>query len=533
MLTMQKPERRPLKWKLTYSYWGVIILTLLLMQFLLMTAITSNLLQNEGPSPVQAGEMACTITYFLSNDLVEEIIDYSKLNAKLNQLLLLPWQNILSNYNNKVLNLNLRFEPDLNKVVIINTDGMVIAASDPVRFVHGSDFDFFNSSLCRELADNAFAVQVDISEEGTLTGYDEDNAIYIGVYPSFGMDQNAEYVICVMLTPVPGDKFFQIILFLAASTILVLAISLISGLIAGFFGFRTAKILTKPVEELTMASKRVAEGKLDQKIHITSNDEIGELAHHFNKMASNLVQMMSDLENKNNQVGMLLAEKKELTAKISHELRTPLAVLKGHIESLLMQENASSHDINECLSVIQKETETLNSLINDLFELSRLETHELKLKKEKIPVDDFIERCVKKLGPLAWEQKIALKTQLKADTFSIYADAQRFEQILRNLVYNALRHTPEGGLVMIGTVEQPEHIRIEVKDTGIGISQENIPHIFERFYRAENARTSFAAGSGLGLAIVKELVLLHGGTIGVESKETEGSLFWFTIPKAK
>jgi two-component system OmpR family sensor kinase/two-component system sensor histidine kinase BaeS len=177
------------------------------------------------------------------------------------------------------------------------------------------------------------------------------------------------------------------------------------------------------------------------------------------------------------------------------------------------------------------EIDTLSSLIDDLFELSRLEARELELDLAPLPVAEVINKTVRGLQKLAWEQhKVSLNAQVPDDLPLVLADGQRLGQILTNLIHNALRFTPEGGVVKITAQASSDCVEVSVRDTGVGIPPEDLPHIFERFYRADKSRSRAHGGSGLGLAIVKQLVEMQGGTISVESIPGEGSQFRFILP---
>lgn len=268
-----------------------------------------------------------------------------------------------------------------------------------------------------------------------------------------------------------------------------------------------------------------------------TTDEIGQLAARFNDMAARLARTMADLDAEKQHVENLLTAKQELVANVSHELQTPLASIRGHVESLLtvtrvggVSDAELRADEQEYLEIIQDEIDTLSSLIDDLFELSRLEARELELALAPLSLAEVINKMVRGLQKLAWEQhKVSLNAQVPNDLPLVLADGQRLGQILTNLFHNALHFTPEGGVVMITAQVSSDCVEVSVRDTGVGILPEDLPHIFEWFYRVDKSRSRAHDGGGLGLAIVKQLVEMQGGTISVGSIAGEGSEFRFTL----
>jgi two-component system sensor histidine kinase ResE len=222
-------------------------------------------------------------------------------------------------------------------------------------------------------------------------------------------------------------------------------------------------------------------------------------------------------------------------ANISHDLRTPISSLAAHLETL------SEHPerLDAYLPILSDETDRVAGLIDDLFELSRLDAHELVLDLSPVALSEVIAKVVTTYQGLAWEQRrIVLEARLPDTLPPVQADVQRTEQVLFNLVANGLRFTPEGGIVSIQAQALPRAVEVRVTDTGIGIPPEDLPHIFQRFFRGSHARTlprpgdHLGSGSGLGLAIVKGLVEAMGGTVDVTSAPGEGTCARFRLPLA-
>ena len=223
--------------------------------------------------------------------------------------------------------------------------------------------------------------------------------------------------------------------------------------------------------------------------------------------------------------------RQDFVANVSHELRTPLTTIKGYAETLL--EGALKEDqAFQFVQVIKRHTDRLTKIVEDLLMLSRIETKEFQLKMEAIPLRDFIDDVVEFVKEPAEKKKISLSRNEIPSSLAVQADRSYLEQILINLLDNAIKYTPEGGRVTVSAVEKDsKEIQFSVEDNGIGIPKEDLSRIFERFYRVDKGRSKELGGTGLGLSIVKHLVQAHGGRVWVESQLGKGSTFYFTLPK--
>ncbi|MGD0153304.1 MAG: ATP-binding protein [Thermacetogeniaceae bacterium] len=221
----------------------------------------------------------------------------------------------------------------------------------------------------------------------------------------------------------------------------------------------------------------------------------------------------------------------EFVANVSHELKTPVTVIKGFAETLLEGALYNSRACEEFVSIIGEEAERLNRLINDLLSLSRIESRELVMQVESLELGPEINRIVDRLKPRFQKKELGLGVAVPAHAVMVQADRDRLEQVLLNLLENSLMYTPSGGRVEVGVQEQDSMAVVSVKDTGIGIPPDDLPRIFERFYRVDRARSRKLGGTGLGLAIVKHIVEAHGGQVWVESELGRGSTFYFTLPR--
>lgn len=276
-----------------------------------------------------------------------------------------------------------------------------------------------------------------------------------------------------------------------------------------------ARSIVRPIERLTAAAHGMAGGDLNQRVAIGPEHEIGSLARAFNSMADNR-QRLEGL-------------RRNLVNDVAHELRTPLANLQGYLEVLRDGLTAPTPEI---LAVLHEESLLLNGLVADLQELALAEAGQLPLTREPVNLHEPILNAIDAIRPQADARDLKLAVSLPEQLPDVLVDTSRLGQILRNLLRNAVTHTPGGGLINVRAAADDQMVTIDVQDTGHGIAPEHLPHIFDRFYRVDPARARDTGGSGLGLAVVKNLVEAHGGTIRVASRINAGSTFTFTLPIA-
>ncbi len=297
---------------------------------------------------------------------------------------------------------------------------------------------------------------------------------------------------------------------------------------AVIFSFFVARSLTKRLETLARATRTVRAGDYAVRIPVAGEDEIAQLQTNFNTMLADLDRSRCDLQAERDQVAALLQERRELIASVSHELRTPVSTARGYLETALNQD-AAPEKLQHDLAIVDREIARLQTLIDDLFTLSRAEVGQLALHCQPIDLGALIGRVIETTAPLAWQSgRVQVSAEVPADLPCALIDADRFEQVLRNLLHNAIRHTPPGGIVVTLGRAEANAVIVEVRDTGEGIAPDDLPHVWERFYRAGDN-----GGVGLGLAIVKELVEAMGGLVSVESKLGEGSCFTVRLPRVK
>ncbi|MDT8304762.1 MAG: HAMP domain-containing sensor histidine kinase [Anaerolineae bacterium] len=276
-----------------------------------------------------------------------------------------------------------------------------------------------------------------------------------------------------------------------------------------------ARTLTRPLRELTRASRALARGELGRQVAVSSGDELGELALAFNQMSAELAGAAE--------------RRRRLTADIAHDLRTPLAIIQGHAEALrdgVLPPGA------ETFTLIHDEAQRLGRLVEDLRTLSRAEAGELPLNSREVDAKELLAHLAAAYAPQAQARRIRLSTSAGPDLVAVRADPDRLAQVLGNLVDNALRHTPPGGEVTLTATRHGEELWLQIADNGPGIAPGDLPHIFERFYRGDRARSRQSGGSGLGLAIAHSLTAAHGGRLWAESEPGQGATFTVALPNA-
>ncbi|WP_027408655.1 ATP-binding protein [Anoxybacteroides tepidamans] len=222
--------------------------------------------------------------------------------------------------------------------------------------------------------------------------------------------------------------------------------------------------------------------------------------------------------------------RKDFVANVSHELRTPIAMLQGYSEAIIDDIAATDEEKKEMAKVIYDESLRMGRLVNDLLDLARMEAGHITLSYESVQLYPYIDRIIRKFQGLAKEKQIDLSAEFRSADVHLLMDPDRIEQVLTNLIDNALRHTDEHGIVKVIVEHSGDSVMVHVQDSGSGIPEEDLPFVFERFYKADKARTRGRSGTGLGLAIAKNIIEAHKGTITVHSKLGEGTTFTFTLP---
>ena len=291
---------------------------------------------------------------------------------------------------------------------------------------------------------------------------------------------------------------------------------LLAGTVAGFISLLLARWLargmTQPLRDMAAAARRMEVGDYSVRVGARSRDEVGQLAAAFNRMTAEL----EDLER----------SRRDLVANVSHELKTPIAAIRAHLENL-----ADGVEVADprTLQLMLSQTERLGRLVDQLLDLSRLESGEVPFQVEVVPLAPLVSRVISEISMGRSISDVRIEHDVPAH-LAAKADAERIHQVLFNLVDNAVRFTPPGGEIRVNARPDGERVQVSVTDTGVGIQPEHLPRVFERFYRVDPARSRDDGGTGIGLAIARSIVEAHGGRIVAKSDPGHGSAFTFDLP---
>ena len=325
------------------------------------------------------------------------------------------------------------------------------------------------------------------------------------------------WVSCLLTGSAGPSAIFQSMLF--AYTWLwpdqMVLLFLVVAAFAVVFSLVFSQIITKPISALTKGIQTMARGDFSTRVKVRGSGEMRRLARTFNSMS----EKIESLDQARNQ----------FVSNASHELKTPLATMKILIESLIYQPEMETGLRTEFLSDINREIDRLSSIVTDLLTLVRMDVKDVKLSRENMSLAELVKDTEHLLKPMAEKRHQTLVLSLQ-DECDMYADRTKLQQVVYNLMENAFKYTQDGGKVTVTLQKSGRDAVLKVKDNGPGIAAEHLPHIFDRFYRVDKARSREAGGTGLGLAIVHQLVMLHGGEIHVESEVGKGTTFTVELP---
>ncbi len=300
-----------------------------------------------------------------------------------------------------------------------------------------------------------------------------------------------------------------------SSALLVAAASAIgAGIVASLLLMRE---ILRPLRQIAWSSRRIAGGHYDERVPVPRSDELGQVATSFNEMAAALARVEQT--------------RVSLIGDISHELRTPLTGLAGYLEG--MMDGLFPAD-EETMALMSREVRRMRRLVDDLQTLSKVEAGQIALNLDSFDLRETVRQVVVQLQPQWYAQAVDVDVELPSSAVLVYADSDRVTQILLNLVGNALAYTPEGEQIFLSVAIEDRYVRTVVQDSGIGIDAEQLPYLFERFFRADRSRARSSGGSGIGLTISRHLVWAMGGELTAASEGSgKGSTFSFTLPLAR
>ncbi len=314
------------------------------------------------------------------------------------------------------------------------------------------------------------------------------------------------------------------LMFVSTHDFLLLGLLLIfAAILSASFGYLLAASMTNSLYLLQKAAHRIAAGEFSTRVHLDEMDELSDVAEAFNMMADELEKSFSRQK-------ALEQSRRYLVAAVSHDLRTPLTSIRAMTEAMADGVVTEPATIQRYYETIRAQIENLSGLINDLFELSQLDTEQLQLRLGPVDMNDLVSDVIESMQAEATAKEIALTGSFCEELPLIQAEMAKIQRVLYNLVQNGIRHTPAGGVIALQTKVVSQGVQVDVADTGEGIVAEDLPHIFDQFFRSEKSRSRETGGSGLGLAIAKRIIEAHHGRIWVESQVGQGARFSLTLP---
>jgi signal transduction histidine kinase len=415
-------------------------------------------------------------------------------------------------------------KPFVSRALVADPAGIVLTSTDSAWAPSGQPVERV-TPLIADLTRRVIELTGQPNRYGNQYLYDWDSHASAVAEPIVDQQGALKGVVVVDgPAPAPGPRFTGswLVIRAASGSMAILAVVAIPALLVSIpVGIWRARTVSRRLSRLAHAADDLARGDLQSQVDVQGEDEIARLGAQFNAVFARLHQADR--------------ARKAFIANVSHELRTPLTIIQGTVENLLsdhaQREDGIAHD-RQALETMHRETVTLSRLVDDLFTLARLEEATLPLEQRPLQLAPVVEQVVASLHGLAWEERqVVVRSVVPVDLPPVISDETRLRQILGNLLHNAIRHTPEGGMVIVDARLCDGYATLSVSDTGVGIPADQIDRVFDRFFQLEGTARE-EDNSGLGLAIVKDLVHAQGGEISVESEPGRGTTFSFTIPLA-
>ncbi|MEG1490994.1 MAG: ATP-binding protein [Oscillospiraceae bacterium] len=366
-------------------------------------------------------------------------------------------------------------------------------------------------------ADNLIKTQNILTAISGSEGYLSDHsAPYMDVaLPIKGRD--ATYIVYIIDNKAAVQKLSSALFEIIAEALFIgLAISVLLSLLL-------AKAIVTPIQSLTRAAERVASGDFSQTLHSDAQDEIGLLTRTFSGMAGQLEKTLDDLKKSE-------AMRREFVANVSHELRTPITSIRSYAETLQEGENLPPETEKNFLNVIVNESDRMTKIVQDLLTLSRFDAGSIEFRFERFSFEKSLRDIFNAMQLEAQKHQHKFTFELKTSLPEIVGDRTRIEQVLINMVSNAIKYTRDGGKVSVTAGQRDDIVWASVRDNGIGIPEDDVPKVFDRFYRVDKARSRESGGTGLGLSIASEIVARHNGKIALTSREGFGTTITVSLP---
>jgi signal transduction histidine kinase len=531
--------RRRISYQLITSYIFVVVLSVLLLEAAAIASLfgyfPSFLPEETTYLDETMGDKARAIALLVGSDAVTRAvsgtwtpIERSVMSVKLREVVDL--ENGATAGSSRPLQLE-----GVARVAIVAPSGRVVASSQQSWVPPGASIEYVTSSkvaqVTREVIRRDGAPDPTTHERYALAVQDR---VTVAAYPVLDPQGRLVGVVAVQRWPLDTESVFSTRSLLkqaARSNLRFFWIVTIPALLLAIpFGVWRARTISKRLTAVADAAEAMARGDLSRRLPASGQDEISVVSRRFNDMADRLAAVDR--------------ARNSFAANVSHELRTPIAIIQGNVERLLGRElerqsedpvgdGAGDEDNLETLNVVHQEAITLSRLIDDLFTLTRIEDSALPVEISRVRVNEVVERVVAGIKVLAWDQrKVTVQSIVQPGLPPVKADLTRFQQMLTNLLYNALRHTPEGGLIIVDAAVREHDIEVSVTDTGVGIPPEKLETLFDRYYPSNRESGRGGGGSGLGLHLVKQLAEAQGGSIAIQSTVGQGTTVRFTLPLA-
>ena len=466
------------------------------------------------------GEAARTYSHWLDPDEVESLLETpgadAELAGRLDQIVAGDVPGFDTTTTDDV--------PRVDHAALVSLGGDIVATDDPTWMAPGTRVTDFERATTREVTARSLMLngQPDPAwgDLYSMAVVDERTSAAI---PLISDDGKVVAILVLEGNPIWDVRGFDsrgdLLRQQAIEFVRLISIVAIPAIVVAIpFGWWRSRSISRRLERLAAAADAMAEGDLATRVAVSKPDEIGRLGERFNEMAATIET------NERMQRAFI--------SNVSHELRTPLTIIQGTVERQLDHPARTDAELSESLRLVLRESDMLERMVSDLFTVTRGHERSLRLERRAFNFAELARETVAGVQNLAWSQsRVSIESLVAEDLPLVMADPIRVRQVLNNLIYNALRHTPEGGLVVVQATPNERFLEASVSDTGAGIPNDEIDLVFERYYRAERG-LRHDDGSGLGLSVVQQLVRAHGGDIAVESTRETGTTFRFSLPLA-